>query len=343
MKKLIELQKMIYPDLLTAMETRFKILYAVFLFEPIGRRGLVEQTRFTERYIRNEIELLQTQGLIKVTTQGMYVTEDGKTIINNLDDFIREFSGVTTLENDLKEIINVEHIRVVTGNSDSDSFVKDELGRATVFFLKQIVKQREVIAVTGGTTMASVAEAMVPLNKHNCLFVPARGGVGSFVEHQANTIAAKMAEKEKGEYALLHVPDPMSEALYETMIKEPSIKDTLSKIKEANIVLHGVGNALDMAKRRQTDTETYNILKENQAIAEAFGYYFNKSGEVVHKVKTIGLQLDDLKSTDYVITVAGGNSKAEAISAFMQQEKSDVLIIDEAAANQILKINNKNI
>lgn len=340
MKKLIELQKMVYPDLLVSMETRFKILYTISLFEPIGRRGIADQTRYTERYIRNEIELLQTQGLIKVTNQGMYITEDGKLIINNLADFIKEFSGVTTLEDNLKKMFNLEQIIVVSGNSDVDSFVKDELGRATVSFLKEIVKKREVIAVTGGTTMASVAEVMVPLNKKNCLFVPARGGVGSFVEHQANTIAAKMAEKEKGEYALLHVPDPMSEALYETIIQEPSIMETLSKIKQANIVLHGVGNALDMAKRRQTEPETYKILEENKAIAEAFGYYFNKLGEVVHKVRTVGLQLDDLKSTDYVITVAGGKSKAEAISAFMQQEKSDVLIIDEAVALEILKTKN---
>src|SRR5690625_7879682 len=99
--------------------------------------------------------------------------------------------------------------------------------------------------------MASVADAMVPLNENKSLFLPARGGVGSFVEHQANTIAAKMAENEKGEYALLHVPDPMSEALYETIIHEPSIAETLNKIKQANIVLHGIGNALEMAKRRQ--------------------------------------------------------------------------------------------
>ncbi len=341
MKKLVELQKMIYPDLLESMEARFKILYAIFLFEPIGRRGIVEQTGFTERNIRNEIELLQTQGLIKVTTQGMYVTEDGKVIINNLDDFIREFSGVTTIEEKLKEIYKVEHIRVVTGNSDSDTFVKDELGRATVYYLKQIITKNEIIAVTGGTTMASVAEAMVPLNKHRCTFVPARGGVGSFVEDQANTIVAEMAKKEKGEYALLHVPDPMSEALYETMIKEPSITETLNKIKQANIVLHGVGNALEMAKRRQTEVEIYNKLKDNQAIAEAFGYYFNKSGEVVHKVRTLGLQLEDLNSAEYVITVAGGKSKAEAISAFLEQEKTDVLIIDEAAAQLMLKRKNK--
>src|SRR5690625_5062695 len=110
MKKLIELQKMIYPDLLEAMDTRFKILYSIFLFEHIERSVHVEQTKITERYIRNEIELIQMQGLIKVTTQGMYITDNGKLIINNLDDFIREFSRITSIENKLKKLFNIVNI-----------------------------------------------------------------------------------------------------------------------------------------------------------------------------------------------------------------------------------------
>src|SRR5699024_12812544 len=113
-----------------------------FLFEPIGRRGLVEQTSFTERYIRNEIELLQMQGLIKVTTQGMYITDNGKLIINNLDDFIREISGITSIENKLKKLFNIEHIREVTGDRDKDLYVKEELGRAAVKYLKKMIREK---------------------------------------------------------------------------------------------------------------------------------------------------------------------------------------------------------
>src|SRR5699024_8904458 len=145
---------------------------------------------------------------------------------------------------------------------------------------------------------------------------------------------------EKGEYALLQVPDPMSEALYETIIHEPSIAETLNKIKQANIVLHGIVNALEIAKRRQTETENNTKLKNNQAITAACRYYYDQSSEVVHKVKTVGLQLTDLNATDYVITVAGGKTKAQAIESFMKQDKSDVLIIDEAAAIEILQNNN---
>ena len=75
------------------------------------------------------------------------------------------------------------------------------------------------------------------------------------------------------------------------MIKEPEIHEVLHLIKSANMVLHGIGDAMTMAKRRKTAPEIINQLQQDEAVGEAFGYYFNEAGEVVHKVQTIGLQL----------------------------------------------------
>ncbi|HEX6594941.1 MAG TPA: sugar-binding domain-containing protein [Bacillota bacterium] len=50
-----------------------------------------------------------------------------------------------------------------------------------------------------------------------------------------------------------------------------------------------------------------------------------------------GLQLTDLKTAKYVLAVAGGKSKAKAITSYFRRAKSDVLITDEAAAQQILQ------
>src|SRR5690625_7676912 len=105
--------------------------------------------------------------------------------------------------------------------------MKLELGRATVQYLKKIVDRNVTIAATGGRTMAAVADAMVPFEKYECVFVPARGGIGEKVENQANTIVAKMAKAEKGNYHLLHVPDPLSEPLYQSLVNEASIGETL--------------------------------------------------------------------------------------------------------------------
>src|SRR5690625_2344856 len=98
MKELIHLQKIIFPDLLETMQNHYTVLNTIHLFEPIGRRGVIDHTNLPERSIRNEITLLNNQGLIDITTKGMFITEEGENIINRLHVFIRELSGLTNLE-----------------------------------------------------------------------------------------------------------------------------------------------------------------------------------------------------------------------------------------------------
>ena len=338
MRALIDLQKKLLPDLLNVMKQRYSILHSVDLFQPVGRRGLAENAGLTERVVRSEIDFLQKHGLILVTSKGMYLTKEGKLIVDQLADFMSEMMGLNVLENQIKEKLQIEDVIIVPGDSDNYDWVKQEMGKACVTFLNNVIKQGSTIAVTGGTTMAAVADVMSTLNKaNNYLFVPARGGIGEKVENQANTIAAEMARKSKGEYRLLYVPDPLSESAYQTIINEPSINETLQQIKGANIALHGIGDALTMAERRKTADTVIKTLKSKHAVSEAFGYYFDGDGNVVHKVRTVGIQLEDLASIEYVITIAGGKSKGQAIASYFKQGKSHLLITDEAAAEQILR------
>jgi central glycolytic genes regulator len=338
MRALIDLQKKLIPDLLDVMHARYSLLHSVNLSQPIGRRGLAESSNLTERQVRSEIDLLHEQGLIEVTTKGMLITEQGKDTLEQLTKVMSEISGLHVLEKQIKETLQIENVIVVAGNSDEAEWVKQEMGKACVAILKKIIKPSATIAVTGGTTMASVASVMTPFDHDdNYLFVPARGGIGEKVENQANTIASQMSLKAQGNYRLLYVPDPLSETSYQNLIEEPSIIEVLELIRNSDIVLHGIGDALTMAERRKTPEEIRTKLIENRAVSEAFGYYFDQQGHVVHKVRTVGLQLEDLNEKKYVITVAGGKSKAKAIESYFKHAKSNLLITDEAAAEQIFR------
>ncbi|WP_323368615.1 sugar-binding transcriptional regulator [Radiobacillus deserti] len=185
--------------------------------------------------------------------------------------------------------------------------------------------------------MTAVAEMMTPLeNAQNCMFVPARGGLGERVENQANSICAEMAKKANGKYRLLYVPDPIGEESYQSIIAEPSIIEIMELIKASDVVIHGIGDAWTMAKRRKASQEVLDTISSRKAVSEAFGYYFNEEGDVVYKVRTVGLQLEDLAKTNCVIAIAGGESKADAIQSYFKQGKSNVLITDEAAAHRLL-------
>ncbi|SDK05653.1 sugar-binding transcriptional regulator [Sediminibacillus albus] len=338
MRALIDLQKKLFPDLLDVMQRRYKILHYIHLMEPIGRRSLADNIEMAERLVRSEIDFLNSHGFLDITSKGMLLTPEGTNVLAQLREFIKEVSGFSVLEQSVKDKLHVDHVVVVPGNSDELDWVKQEMGKAAVDFLRSILHANQTIAVTGGTSMAAVAEMMTPLERaENCMFVPARGGLGERVENQANTICAEMAKKANGEYRLLYVPDPLSEESYQSIIGEPSVKEILHLIKQADVVIHGIGDAWTMAQRRKASGKILQRISDGNAVSEAFGYYFNQTGDVIHKVRTVGLQLEDLDNSQCVVAVAGGKSKAQAIISYFKQGKSNVLVTDEGAAKELIR------
>ena len=338
MHSLIDLQMIVCPDLLETMQKRYRILHTIHLLQPIGRRSLADQINMKERVVRTELDFLTQQSLLSVSPKGVTLTNHGNEIMTALRPYLERMHRFDVLEEKVKQILNLDHVIIAPGDSDQEEWVKFDLGRRAYDFLKTKLKPNDTIAVTGGSSMAAVAEMMQPsTNGTNCFFVPARGGLGERVENQANTICAEMANKMNGEYRLLYVPDPLSEETYQSIIQEPGVKEVLQMIKQANVVMHGIGDACTMAERRKTPEHVLAKLRQGKAVSEAFGYYFDRHGHVVSKVRTVGMQLEDLSNVKTVIAVAGGKSKAEAIESFFKQGRSNVLITDEGAAKMLIK------
>ncbi|MFD2639828.1 sugar-binding transcriptional regulator [Piscibacillus salipiscarius] len=327
---------MLIPDLLTVIDQRYQILKMIHLHEPIGRRALADQLNKTERQMRSEIELLDEQGLVEITSKGMWVSDHGRSIVETYPDIMREISDLENLEAQLLKVLPVEKVKIVPGNADQNKDVKELLGQAAADELQQRLSDDSIVTVTGGSTMAAVAESLNPIDQVRPLFVPARGGLGDMHEYQASSICVQMAKRMNGSYRLLYVPDTVGKDIYSKMIEEPAVKDVMSLIQRADIVIHGIGDALKMAHRRQADSSQVNLLKENSAVGEAFGYYFDQNGKTIHQLNSIGMTKDHLTDDKTVMTVAGGASKSEAISAFFKWGSTDVLIIDEAIARDLL-------
>lgn len=338
MKMLLDLQKKLLPELVDVIGMRYRVLRFIRLMQPIGRRTLANSLEMSERVLRSEVTFLKEQGLVNVATSGMTLTDEGTILLSQLEDVMKEVFDIQQMEEKLKEILEIDEVHIVPGNSDEFSWVKKEMGRTCISIMKKkLFAKGNTIAVTGGTTVAAVAEMMMPdVDMKEALFVPARGGLGEQVENQANTICATMARKAMGAYRLLHVPDQLSKESYQSLINEPSIQEILQLIQSADMVIHGIGEADTMATRRNTSQEVLEKLSNANAVAEAFGYYFDQSGDIIHKVLTIGLQLEDLKDIPHIIAVAGGASKANAIKAYMKYGTNQALVTDEGAAKAIL-------
>lgn len=336
---LIEIEKKIVPEILELMEIRYNILRNIYYNQPIGRRGLAHELSTGERTIRTEVNILKEQGLLDIESMGMYITEDGKKVIDNLKDVIHRIKGISDLEKTLRDILKVEKVIIVPGNSDENGLGLKDMGKTSSIYLKKLINKDSIIGVTGGTTMAQVAEEM-PLGKvaDNIIVTPARGGLGKDVETQSNSIAAKLAKKLEGSYRLLHVPDDIDRVTLEAVLKISDIKEVMDLIKNMDILIFGIGRADTMAKRRQIPQDKINKLIEKGAVAEAFGHYFDIEGNEVWESLTVGLSLEDFQNIEKLIGVAGGKDKAEAIISIASLRKNMTIITDEGAAKQIIKI-----
>lgn len=330
----------IVPDIFETVKDRYDILRHLYWMQPIGRRTLAEKIGVTERSLRTDIEVLRTKDLIVVTKSGMSLTASGLATYRGLERLMDSLSGTAKIQRQIKEHFGIKECIVVAGNSDSEKKVYEEFGKIVSQLLdRTLSRKNNVIAVMGGTTMATIANHLEPLEKgrHN-IFVPARGGVGETVNIQANSVSSVMAQKTGGHYRALYVPEQVSREVYQPLLKEPVIQDVLQLIEKSDAVIFGIGKALHMAARRKMSANVLSMLKEQKAVAEYFGYFFDEAGNVVYKIPRIGLQLKNLNHISVVVAVAGGKSKGKAVTAYLKNApKQTRLVTDMACATEVLK------
>jgi len=305
--------------------------------QPIGRRTLAESLKMTEREIRKETDILREQGLLDSQKSGMVCTSDGELVIEQLRALVYEWSGLTQLGKALEQQLGLQHVLVVPGDYNDDETVLTLLGKEAAQQFLSTIANEQVVAVTGGKSVASLAQFLQPVDhQQNITFVAARGGIGHEMHMQANTLVATFAMQMDAQHRTLFLPEHLSEQAYQAMLTEPMVTEIMAYYDRADCVIHGIGSAEEMAIRRNTSAEDLRILEEKGAVSEAFGYYFNAEGQIVHRIRTIGIQLEQVEKCKHIIAVAAGKQKVNAmLSYFKVAPKQTILITDEAAAKAI--------
>ncbi len=335
----------IIPKELQVLKRRYRILNAVALFQPIGRRTLSDKIGVSEKMVRTETDFLRKEGFIRSSGTGMALEAKGSHLLDDLRGFMNIMDGLVTVEEQIKQILECKEVYIVPGNADVDEETILSIGHKAADVLLEKVSNNDIIALTGGSTVHNVIEAIdyVDLSEKHLTIVPARGSLGRKMAYQANTLVALLAAKTNCRYHLLNIPDNLSQKALESVKEEPEIQETLDKLLKANILVYGIGNAYKMARRRNLGIEVVDDLKVKGATAEALGYYFNDAGKVIYASRSIGITMDQMTELKYPIAVAGGYSKSDAILSVKEILGQGCVIMDEGAAKGILeKVQNIN-
>lgn len=328
------------PDVLKTIRQRFTVLQQISWLAPVGRRIIAERLGISERTIRTETDYLKSQGLIDINRLGMVLTEKGEKTIAGLAPIIAKLFDESQTELRLAEKLGINRAIIVPGNADLQDHVFGLLGAELNAALDLLLPLgQNTITVLGGKTMAEIAPNLSRNLSHHrqLMFVPGRGALGESVEIQSNTVCQVMAQSSNGKYRALYLPENVSPEVLRSLTQDPSIGEVLDYISNSDAVIHAIGSADVMAQRRDLDLTVKSQLRQQDAVVECFGYFFNRSGQVIYKIPRIGLQLEDLFKIPHVFAVAAGTKKAPAIVAYMHNvPKQTWLITDEGAANSIL-------
>ncbi|MBR4359367.1 MAG: hypothetical protein IKP32_01970 [Clostridia bacterium] len=328
----------IAPDLMADIGRRAQVLSSIESMQPVGRRALAARLNLPEREVRAAAAALKEQGLITMDAAGMQLTPQAIEVLSGAHDLSRAMFGLTKLEQALERLLSVPHVVVVAGNADADPQVLREVGRAAAHRVHKLMQSGMTLAVTGGRTMSEMAQGIQSATPMNVMVVPARGGIGSSVEIQANTVAAEIARRVGGHHRSMHLPDTLDQAALQEMMKLPEVRETLDLLRRTDLVVHGIGRADVMAQRRRLPADDVEKLRTHRAVGEAFGDFFDFDGKTVLQASTVSLSLGKAYKESKMVAVAAGERKAEAIIAATRHEKHDSLITDEAAAQAIVSL-----
>ncbi len=330
------LMQKLAPDLAGQIERRALVLERIDALQPVGRRLLATRLNLPEREVRTVAALLKAHGLVSLDAAGMTVTPQAQEILPVARRFSRDLRGLTSLETLLSHKLGVTRVYVAAGDFHQDEHVLRDVSRIAATRLRSFLQSGSTLAVTGGETIHQVAFAIPQGTPMNVMVVPARGGIGKALETQANTVASEIAKRLGGHLRLMHLPDHVDAQALTELKKLQEVTETLELLQRADVVLHGIGRADDMAQKRQLPMAIQNEVLQKAAVAEAYGCYFDLQGRMVYTASTVALDLGSLKPECALLAVAAGSHKADAIIAVMRNRPHAMLVTDEGAARAIL-------
>jgi DNA-binding transcriptional regulator LsrR (DeoR family) len=148
-----------------------------------------------------------------------------------------------------------------------------------------------------------------------------------------------------GSHLYLHAPSfvdtPEARA---TMMNDSNIRNVADKWATADLAVMGIGCFVPpstLLEEGGFPPDELIELAKMGVVGDICMRFFDVHGEPVDTPlgeRIIGASLEQLKSIERVVAVAGGTNKAQAILGALRTGVADVLIIDDVAARRVLEM-----
>lgn len=302
----------------------------------------VAQMYHTEH--KRQAEIAETLRMSQATVSRMLKRAEQESIVRTT--VIPPPGTFADLETALRDRYSLTEAIVVDCSEDRDGAIMARIGEAAAHFLEVTLQQDEVIGVSSWSqTLLRMVDNIHPLRNAKAKYiVQILGGMGdASVQADATELTGRLAKLTGGEPRLLLVQGITSSREAKlVMLADPMVRGTMDLYGRLSLAIIGIGavEPSDLLARSGNvfSKQEMSMLYDAGAVGEiSFRFYDTGGHEVVTPLndRVIGISLEDLRSADRVMALAGGKSKTDAIAGALRTGVIDVLVTDRFTAARL--------
>ncbi|RSK25618.1 sugar-binding transcriptional regulator [Bacillus sp. HMF5848] len=309
-----------------ADERQSKIIEAAKLYYLLdyNQTDIAKQLGVSRPTVSRLLQLAKEQGIVQIQIHDP--TEDANSLAQRLE-----------------QKFNLKKAIVTQVPQYDDHVIKTFLGEKAAGYIHEIVQDGDIIGVTWGTTIYHTAVELPNKAVKDVKVVQLKGGVS---HSETNTYANENLYLFGKAFntAPHHLPLPAivdHVVVKQAMQADRHIHKILEMGKQANIAVYTIGPIKSESLLFRLGYFTEEDLKviHSKAVGDICSRFFDEKGHICNanlNARTLGIELDDLKSKDYSILVAGGAHKLEGIYGALQGQYANVLVTDQYTAKFLL-------
>jgi len=238
-------------------------------------------------------------------------------------------------------------IIVDCSNDDEEELIQRDLGAAASYYVETAINNGEVIALSSwSATLLALVDSMHSIpRKKDIKVVQILGGVGNpSAEVHATRLTGRFADLVQGQAIYLPAPGVVgAKATRDVLLKDSFVREAMSLYDQVTMALVGIGSVSPSTLLAQSGNifseEELDMLREKKAVGDILLRFFDVDGNQVASSlndRVVSMELEQLKTVDRAIAIAGGSRKYKAIRGALRGGWINILITDSFTAEKLV-------
>ena len=255
--------------------------------------------------------------------------------------------SVVELEEKIKSLFPIQHVFICPAYIDDYIVRINDTCKVVAQDISKMVQDNEIIGVSWGRTMDSVASYLIPPDppKRNIKIVQMHGALTkNIATSKFNSIVEKFSDAFLGTDYLLPAPVFVdTKEIADAVMSDSNIRAIFDIIRACDFAVFGIGEVSATTKlieRGIYTEEQYNAMDHDGVVGDICSRYYDIYGNPVLPdlmERTIAIKTEDLKKKKHRIGVGVGEHKTKAIIGALNSGIMTALYTDEITARDVLR------